>query len=173
MANVLNNVFKTAGLNGEQPWKQYYKGIKPVNPLGGNVVRRMGNKVKSVVSATNTKQMQFTYMTNLAKFSVDPNYVPPYKPRYGGDTIYTETPVESPPYRYEDDYSAYRPPSPFLYQEPLSEKELYRRRREEERAERERRREARRNVSDTRANYRTLLDTARETRNWSATLGIL
>lgn len=61
MPNVLQNVLKTKGLNNEQPWKSYYKGIKVSNPLGGNI-RRMGNKVKSVLPSTTTKTLTFSFM---------------------------------------------------------------------------------------------------------------
>jgi hypothetical protein len=58
----------------EQPWKRYYKGMKPKNPLGGNIVRRMGNKVKPVLStsspAQSGKTMQFHYVGKLASFAV-------------------------------------------------------------------------------------------------------
>lgn len=160
MPNVLQNVFKTAGIQGQQPWKQYYQGIKPQNPLGGDFVRRMGNKVKAVVPSTTTKQMQFSYMNSqVANFKSDPNYIPPYKPLPGQQPQFYTVNQTSPEYYYAGN-------------QPMSREEM-KARREMERSAREERREGRRAVSDTRANYRTLLDTAREVRNWSGTLGVV
>lgn len=164
MPNVLQNTLQTSGLNGQQPWKQFYKGIKPVNPLGGDVVRRMGNKVKSVLPATNTRNMQFSYMdSGIAHFKSDPNYIPPYKPLPGQLPQYYTVEQSSPEYYYSS--------SPD--QQEITYREQLRRQREYERSAREQRREARRAVADTRASYRTGLDTAREVRNWAGTLGVI
>ena len=66
--NLLSNVFQ--GKDGDsQPWKKYYRGIKPKNPLGGDIVRRMGNKVKPVVSSViGGKEMTFSHVGKLATF---------------------------------------------------------------------------------------------------------
>lgn len=174
MPNVLQNVFKTSGLNGQQPWKQFYKGIKPVNPLGGDVVRRMGNKVKSVVSSTNTKNMQFSYMTDIAEFKSDPGYIPPYKPLPGQQPPqYYSIPQSSPPYTYGGYYPEQPspvPPYPLQGNDPYYYEKM---RRQSEKDARERRREARQSVTDTRDAYRSSLGTVREVRNWATTLGMV
>ena len=68
--SLLSNAF--AGKSGvDQPWKKYYKGIKPKNPLGGNIVRRMGNKIKPDVSRRiGGNQMTFSHTGNLALFKL-------------------------------------------------------------------------------------------------------
>lgn len=181
--NVLQNVFQK---NGQQPWKQYYQGIKPSNPLGGNI-RRMGNKVKPVVSSViGGKTMQFKYMNKnnatFSKFTMDEvdnyipmevsfgtkpkDYIPPYKP-LPGQTPYI-MPISSPAYAYSPTSAANIEPTLPPGMTMQEYKDYLRMRREQERTERETRREARREISDARANYRTILDTAREGRSWMA-----
>lgn len=168
--NVLNNVFKTAGVGKEQPWKKYYTGIKPVNPLGGDVVRRMGNKVKGVVSSTvGGNKMKFGYGKSIHTFSTSQDnslaiitfgtqpigYIPPYKPLQGSPAPLNNSeivPIASnliPPGMSPEDYKMYQ-----------------KQKRDNERTNRENNRDARRTISDARASYRTLLDTGRESRNW-------
>ena len=174
---MLNNVFKTAGIDGQQPWKQYYKGIKPKNPLGGDFVHRMGNKVKPVLSTSMNKQMQFSFMKPIASFSADPNYVPPYIPKYPQNPYNTTSDINSagipiPPSMNQPPQPAYygnaQPYTPGL--DPIMDKKL---RVAAERSAREQRREDRQEVSNTRANYRTFLDSAREARGWTNTLGLV
>lgn len=175
MPNVLQNVLQTSGLNGQQPWRQYYQGIKPQNPLG-KVVRRMGNKVKNVVPATTTKTMQFSYMTNtISNFE---GYIPPYKPlstRYVQQ--YSSPELSSMTYRNNDSIGSVYTNEPYYqssaYSYDYRQPNYYKNSREMERSAREQRREARRAVADVRANYRSLLDTAREARGWSTTLGVV
>lgn len=168
MPNILQNVLKTSGVGGEQPWKSFYKGIKPKNPLGGNIVRRMGNKVKPVMSSTNTKNMQFSHMDGLVEFKSDPNYIPPYRPLPGSP--YAPQSIASPPYTMaKTETSEEVATKPILTTDAAK---LEKRRRMMEKEAREQRRESRRAVADARATYRSGLDTAREVRNWGTTLGV-
>lgn len=169
---MLNNVFKTAGIDGQQPWKQYYKGIKPKNPLGGDFVHRMGNKVKPVVSTSMNRQMQFAFMSeDIAHFRSDPNYIPPYVPKTPMSP-YNTTSEPSSSGMYPPAYYGNAEPYPYPqdYQNPVMDRKI---RVAAERSAREQRREDRQEVSNTRANYRTLLDSAREARGWTNTLGLL
>ena len=175
--NVLNNIFKK---NNKQPWKEYYQGIKPVNPLGGDVVRRMGNKVKSVVSSTvGGNKMSFTkdelnihnfsrgnqWVLPVVTFGTQPiGYVPPYKPL---SNTQGEKPYQPPGYIPSTQPSSIQPTATFPPGMSAEEYKVFmKQKREDERANRENSRDARRSISDTRASYRTILDTGREGRNW-------
>lgn len=177
--NVLNNVFKK---KDKQPWKEFYQGIKPVNPLGDKVVRRMGNKVKGVVSSTiggnkmtfgynsldiNTFSRGMEWVIPVVTFGTQPiGYVPPYKPK---DTKgyqppgYVQYPGNSTPSPSSLDATNPMLP-PGMTKEDY--KEFLKQKRENERTNRENNRDARRSISDTRATYRAVLDTGREGRNW-------
>lgn len=173
--NILQNVFNK---NNNQPWKQYYQGIKPQNPLGGNIIRRMGNKVKPVISSVvGGKQMTFSYLNikedlnpKVATFRTQPpGYIPPYVPlnnQQSEQSTQPSLPIYNPAYGYSPTAAANVEPllPPGMTMEDY--KAYLKAKREQERTHRETKREARREISDARATYRTFLDTAREGRNW-------
>lgn len=164
--NILENVFQN---NGNQPWKQYYQGIKPKNPLGGNI-RRMGNKVKPVVSSiVGGKQMTFKSVLDkeIVTFRTQPaGYIPPYVPMQQPGQ--PPMPQYTPAYGYSPTAAANVEPKlpPGMTMEDY--KMFLKLKRDQERTDRETQREARREISDARASYRTILDTAREGRSWLA-----
>lgn len=154
MPNILVNKLKTSGVGGTQPWRAYYKGIKPVNPMGDNIVRRMGNKVKGVVSSSSNKTMTFSYVGQLT-FGYSKDYVPPYVP--------PEKSVS--PVSPEVNYTA---PLMKVINKPViadSEDPIKHRQFETEK-------EKRRRSAELRARYRIGLDTVREVRSWKNSLGI-